>query len=480
MFPGRGFSDCERIPAILKTSHSSQGHGQTNDEESAHGLGHLQDPYNKAEPAAGIPKPAVSPGKLGVRLWQHDLWWQIISAALSGEPNQVDLEFHPGLAQPAVSRYAATTPKLLRWFNGFNLNLPYAQKVKPFSFLLSLFGNSFANVPSSVNALIAEGAPATRRSFRQARPAAPFDTNLKKAIEKAFDRETGEAVPPEALKSYRQVLAQYHLHPESKFFNGDFLDTGHTVRRRVSVAGVRNIGKEADKLDERFHLGLNEDAAVEYGISLEGRDRLLTEMQKAVEVQGRRHRSTACHTIVSPLMVLQRGSVVTPRLIVATGRRDIGCGGGNRMLKQAALFAVLILAPTFASADPPDSFPARSGHIVCMEYGALQERCGRRRDWRNTRLGRRDSRIAFLRDGQDESALHHNRIQRDSPRGPPRRRYVSSGQLGLSRADPESESGYCGWSQWQFRSEKTSAGTGSRGGRCSILDIARLLLRPGQ
>ena len=69
-------------------------------------------PYKKEDPAPGIPAPKADLREIGVLLWQHDLWWTIVNAALRGEPNKVDLSYHPALNRPAVSRYAATTPRL--------------------------------------------------------------------------------------------------------------------------------------------------------------------------------------------------------------------------------------------------------------------------------------------------------------------------------------------------------------------------------
>ena len=54
-------------------------------------------------------------------------------------------------------------------------------------------------------------------------------------------------IPIRHLKSYSQALAQYHLHPEDKFQNGDFTDRGITRRRHVQVSGIEFIGKESNK-----------------------------------------------------------------------------------------------------------------------------------------------------------------------------------------------------------------------------------------
>ena len=255
---------------------------------SAHGLGHLRAPYDASEPATGIPKPVVPLDKLGVDLWQHDLWWTIARATLAGEPNQVGLGFHPGLSQPAVSRYAATTPMLFRWFHGFNANLPYERQVKPFGFLFSLFANPFANLVAPHEARVSDAVRATRRSRRPVRPAAPYDRDLPKAIGRAFDRETGARVSVDALKTHRQVLAQYHLHPESKFANGDFLDTGATHRRHVHASSVRNIGKEADHWEEQFYLGLDAEVEIDHGLAPSGQEQKLSELRALARRMGQR------------------------------------------------------------------------------------------------------------------------------------------------------------------------------------------------
>ena len=146
---------------------------------SAHGLGHMRPPYTDKNPAPATPKPAAKLKDLKVELWQHDLWWHIVSAALRGKPNQVDLSYHSALEQPAVSRYAATSPKLLRWFSAFNANRSYERQVKPFGFLLSLFAR---DTPTEV---VLDGDTQVNSRPRQPKPVAPFDKDLARALENA-------------------------------------------------------------------------------------------------------------------------------------------------------------------------------------------------------------------------------------------------------------------------------------------------------
>ncbi len=100
---------------------------------SGHGLGHLMAPYDET-PA----ERRVRIERIGVPLWQEDLWKEIIRAADSDHPDQTLFMEMPGFDAPAASQYAATTPELLRWFDGYNERQPSGQKVFPFGFLLSL------------------------------------------------------------------------------------------------------------------------------------------------------------------------------------------------------------------------------------------------------------------------------------------------------------------------------------------------------
>ena len=79
---------------------------------SAHGLGHLIAPYQEADVVGrdGMPAPQVSLTELGVEPREHDLWYRIVCAAFDGDPEQGETVDLPNFDQPAVSRYAATTP----------------------------------------------------------------------------------------------------------------------------------------------------------------------------------------------------------------------------------------------------------------------------------------------------------------------------------------------------------------------------------
>ncbi len=238
---------------------------------SAHGLGHLRAPYQENEAPKSIPAPCMPLDKIGVKRWQYDLWYQIIMAALDGHPDQVNLDYHPALDQPAASRYGATTPKLLRWFKTYNQNRLYKDQVKPFNFLLA-----FQVSPSLLG--VDDG-----------RPIAPYNSDSTQAARNCFDRETGKPMFPERLKTYQEALAQYHLSPESKFLNGDYLDQGPTIRRHVEATSVHHIGKEANRWEEQFYLGFDDDEQIEYGTTPEDSKKFLGILRARIEAAGQRN-----------------------------------------------------------------------------------------------------------------------------------------------------------------------------------------------
>ncbi|MEP7348344.1 MAG: hypothetical protein ABI668_00145 [Sphingorhabdus sp.] len=231
---------------------------------SAHGLGHLRPPFDETNAPDDMPKAHHSVLGKGTSYWHVDLWWRIVRAAIAGTPNQVPLGYHAAMLRPAISRYGATSPDLLRWFKGYNANRKYRDKVKPFGFLLSMSVKLF---PNSEVILDLAACAKRRKKVRPVKPAAAYDTDYAKAAASAFCRESGEPVPSEMLKTYVETLAQYHLHPESKFLNGSYGEKGTTLRRHVQMSGVCNIGKESNDWETQAVLGFDPEAAPDYGVT---------------------------------------------------------------------------------------------------------------------------------------------------------------------------------------------------------------------
>jgi hypothetical protein len=216
---------------------------------SAHGLGHLMDPYGDSDAPPHFPAPRVPLSEIGVHRWHHDLWMTITQAAIDGHPDQVRLDWHPALLRPAAMRYTASSPPLLSWMTPWNGGRLYEDQVRPFAFLLSFMPRKGLFRPFTAETV--DGAKSGRPpGTDEISPIAPYDTDPTRAVGKVFDRNTGRAVEPEELKTYAEVLAQYHLSCEDKFENGQFLDRGRTERRHVVAIGSVWIGKEANQVGE--------------------------------------------------------------------------------------------------------------------------------------------------------------------------------------------------------------------------------------
>jgi hypothetical protein len=216
---------------------------------SAHGLGHLLDPYSESKAPPSIPPPSVPLRQIRVRRWQYDLWYKILEAALLGRPDNVPLDWHPAFQTPAAIRYTASSPQLLNWVAHWNDGKPYEQQIRPFGFLLAFMPRTGSFAP--LTETLVEGSTRGRPSKNEdLAPIAPYDSDPSRALSRVFDRVTGKPIRPEQLKTYAEVLVQYHLSPEHKFANGDHLNRGRTERRHVVATGFVWIGKEANQVGE--------------------------------------------------------------------------------------------------------------------------------------------------------------------------------------------------------------------------------------
>ena len=301
---------------------------------SAHGLGHLMAPYGDDDAPDCIPAPMIPLAEIGVDRWQHDVWFRIISAALDGHPAQVRLDDLPGLDKPAVSRYAATTPTLLRWFKRFNEEKPYREQVRPFGFMLAFQASNAmaigeANKPSGRE--VAERSVAASRRRKKAldapRAVAPFDRAIGSAAKRCFDRDSGEAVSLNRLKTYRQALNRYHLSPEAKFLGGNYTDAGPTRRRHIVAREIHTIGKEANRWEEQFFLGADPEAQAEYGMSPEERQLALIAIREGIGRHSIRKIAPVAHVGRNLLGQIANGctdlpDAVAEKLLVAIATLD--------------------------------------------------------------------------------------------------------------------------------------------------------------
>lgn len=248
---------------------------------SVHGLGHLRPPYENN---------AVR-NLEGAEPWQQDLWIKIIEAELAGHGDRPNYSSMPNMDTPAIGRFAVTTPALGQWVKGYNKGKDYADHIRPFGFMF--IGQS-------------------HRDIRRQKPIMPFDKDHGKALKNCVDRETGECITPRNLKTYRDALAQYHLHPEAKFLNGAHLDIGKTQRRHIVVKSIRYIGKEANKWEEQYHTGVDEEAQLEYGISADDRAAMLDIIKQAISTHGIRAVAKASRLSAKHVTNIIRGNHIPP------------------------------------------------------------------------------------------------------------------------------------------------------------------------
>jgi transcriptional regulator with XRE-family HTH domain len=57
------------------------------------------------------------------------------------------------------------------------------------------------------------------------------------------------------LKSHGRSLVRYHLHPETKFWGGEYDQRGPLLHRHVFALTHLPIGKEADQIEESEYIG---------------------------------------------------------------------------------------------------------------------------------------------------------------------------------------------------------------------------------
>lgn len=251
---------------------------------SAHGLGHIIAPYKRHD-MSDLEDAAP---------WQQDVWREIIEAAI--ENRQPDYSKLENFDNPAVSRYGATTPQLLKWFSTSNKGKPYNAQVKPFNFLLSM---------------------QSKREFKDLKPVAPYNKNPVKAASHCFDRKTGNKIKKNQLKTNLHALAQYHLHPETKFLNGDYTDKEKTRRRHVIVKSILHIGKEANKWEEQYLLGYDPAAQIEYGITPEQKIETFNGVLEGIEIHGAKRVAEIANLSERYVLKISKGQANPPHKTLA-------------------------------------------------------------------------------------------------------------------------------------------------------------------
>jgi hypothetical protein len=116
-------------------------------------------------------------------------------------------------------------------------------------------------------------------------------------------------VPSEQLRSYQKQLAQYHLHPEAKFHNGDYLDCGVTRRRHIRATAVEHLGKEANRWEEQFFLGLDLETQTQYGTAPGDHERIFEILLRVGQNFGQHRLATSTHWHVEPIVARENAPI---------------------------------------------------------------------------------------------------------------------------------------------------------------------------
>jgi hypothetical protein len=200
---------------------------------SEHGFGHL---LNPTDPDSDD------------RDWILRVWEAFVREALGLPTREL-----PWLDRPAVGRVSVSSPVMLRLFDALNAGKPYADQVKPFNFLLTAFVAPFGQPSGADAARFQLVAPYTRdpRQWTKRRWIDRYSGGSFAVTTTGDAGDRGVA----RVRTYRDVIAEYRVHPEAKSAGGDGKSCGPETRgllqrRHVGVHRIRYVGKESNQIEE--------------------------------------------------------------------------------------------------------------------------------------------------------------------------------------------------------------------------------------
>ncbi|MCA9828753.1 MAG: hypothetical protein KC444_10295 [Nitrosopumilus sp.] len=201
------------------------------DKYSAHGLGHLLDPFRSDADEKSE--------------WHKQIWQDILDLHYGKTTEEQLFSKYDG--KYAIQQLSISTPTILSRFKIMNREKDYHSQIKPSNFALVGF-------PNSTN-------PETGK---QIKPFAPYQNPAKHAVYERFvdynDPEQGELQGIRYWRSLWNTIEEYLRHPESKF-DGDI---GVLRRKHVDVGNVIHIGKESNGLEESELFGLDQSSYETY------------------------------------------------------------------------------------------------------------------------------------------------------------------------------------------------------------------------
>ncbi len=190
------------------------------------------------------------------RDWVRQAWEWILRQALG-----LDTTEPAWLDTPAISRFTATHPRLLRPFKHWNRTKPYARQVKPGNFLLIAHitpGGHPAGTDPEHFILVApyEPDPTKWQRLPWTNLHAPEGPTYRITDQSLIDRG-GHALPAGVVgvRTFRDVLDRYRTHPEPKSLAPDGrpctrATTGLLDPRPIRALSITHVGKETNLLDE--------------------------------------------------------------------------------------------------------------------------------------------------------------------------------------------------------------------------------------
>lgn len=214
------------------------------DGHKRHGLGFLIDPRDTPEADDG-----QQAGNQSRERWESALWDGIVRERLG-----LDHDPSPWLDRPAVSRLTISSPWHLAAFDRLNAGKQYANRIKPFNFMLTahqynLVQPTESSHGSSIRLVTAYEANPKRWTLRNW-----FDVHSGEKYRITTNHlDSGDAI---SVRDLGSVASAYPYHPEPKRCGPDGQPCtkqmeGVLRRRPVQAGGQVCIGKEAHRLEER-------------------------------------------------------------------------------------------------------------------------------------------------------------------------------------------------------------------------------------
>jgi len=200
---------------------------------SEHGLGHL---LNPTDPESED------------REWIAQAWYRMICNTMG-----LDTEELHFAGKPAVGRITVSSPAVMRPLTEFNQGKRYADRIKPFNFLLTCHVKPFGHPPG-----------ADPQHFHLIAPYQPDPkqwTNMEWIDQYSGKSYRISATGPHGtrfiarVKTYGDVLQEYEYHPESKCADAhgkacSKQTAGLLQRRHIRVGQIKYIGKESNSLED--------------------------------------------------------------------------------------------------------------------------------------------------------------------------------------------------------------------------------------